>query len=164
MRMPPAMRAVGLGGLAAGVLDLAWALGNSFVQGKSQLRVLQSIASGILGKPAYDGGAATAALGVLLHFVIATGACLVFYLLSRWLPMLTRRPWLWGPLYGVGVYLVMYRVIVPLSAAPFRFPFAIRGIVLALIAHTLLVGLPIALAVSRFAPAARKRGEAPSPA
>jgi len=64
---------------------------------------LQSIASGLLGPQAYEGGVATAILGVVLHFVIAIGAAAVFYLLSRKLPFLTQKPILWGPLYGAAI-------------------------------------------------------------
>ena len=35
------------------------------------MRILQSVAAGLLGKAAYEGGAGTAALGAFLHFFIA---------------------------------------------------------------------------------------------
>ena len=92
----------------------------------------------------------SAVLGVILHFVIAFGACAVYYGASRKLPFLVKRPAVAGPLYGVGVYLCMYLVVVPLSAAPWKFSFTPQGIILALTAHTLCVGLPIALAVRRY--------------
>ena len=110
-----------LGGGLAGVLDLTWALVTASLQGRAPLRVLHSIASGVLGKAAYTGGVATAALGVVLHFAIACGACGVYYAASRRLPLLVRRPVVTGPIYGVGVYLVMSLVVVPLSAAPWKF-------------------------------------------
>jgi hypothetical protein len=145
-------RAIWVGGAAAGTLDLTWALVVSAMQGRAPLRVLHSISSGLLGKAAYDGGVATAVLGVILHFVIAFGACAVYYTASRRLPFLVRRPAVAGPLYGIGVYLFMYRVVVPLSAAPWKFSFTPKGVALALAAHTLCVGLPIALAVRRYSP------------
>lgn len=148
-------RAIFVGGSTAGALDLAWALVVATIQGRTPLRILQSISSGLLGKAAFEGGAATAALGVILHFVIAFGACAAYALASRRIPFLLRRPAVAGPLYGVGVYLLMYRVIVPLSAAPWKFAFTPTNIVLALVAHTLCVGLPIALAVRRYSSPAR---------
>jgi len=35
-------------------------------------RILQSVAAGLLGDASFEGGAATAALGLALHFLIAT--------------------------------------------------------------------------------------------
>jgi len=63
--------------------------------------VSQSIASGLLGPKAYEGGVATAILGVVLHFVIAIGAATVFYLVSRKLTFLTQKPILWDRCMGL---------------------------------------------------------------
>jgi hypothetical protein len=137
--------------VAAGLLDLTWALVSSGLEGVDPSRVLQSIASGLLGKAAFEGGVATASLGLVLHFSIAFGACAIYYAASRELSWLRRRPLMAGPLYGVLVYLCMYLVVVPLSAAPFELSFAPQAVALALAAHVLCVGLPIALSVSGLA-------------
>jgi hypothetical protein len=144
-------RAILFGGVAAGVLDLTWALTVGAFQGRPPIRILHSIASGLLGKAAFRGGTATAALGVLLHFVIASSASAVFYLASRRISFFRTRPLLAGPLFGLGVYLVMYRIVVPLSVAPWKFVYSPLNIALALIAHVFCVGLPIALAIRRVA-------------
>lgn len=143
---PRAGRAILWGGLAAGVLDLAAALTTSAWRGVAPVRVLQSISGGLLGADSYSGGSATAALGVLLHFVIAFGAAAVYYAASRRLGFLVRRPFIAGPLYGVAVYLFMNFVVLPLSAFPH--PVAVAPVRLAtgLAVHMLCVGLPIALA------------------
>lgn len=146
-------RAIVLGGVAAGVLDLIWALVISAIQARPVVRVPQAIASGLLGKAAFEGGASTAVVGVALHFLIALGACAVYVGVGRWLPRLVRLPWVAGPLFGIAVYLFMSIVVVPLSAAPWRFKFTPSGIALALAAHTLCVGLPIALITRRYASA-----------
>jgi len=106
--------------------------------------IFQSIASGLLGPtPAYAGGWSTAALGLALHFLIATVATAVFVAASRLLPILLRRWILAGLAHGAGVHLFMNFVVVPLSSmrqGAFRpFYFAIG-----LIGHLFLVGLPIA--------------------
>ncbi len=130
-----------MGGLAAGVGDTLLAIGLYRV---SSTVVYQSVASGLLGKEAFRGGFATAALGCLLHFFIATTAAAVYCGASLKLEMLVRRPVACGLAFGVAVYFFMKYLVVPLSAArPGPFSWG------ALVGHAFLVGLPIALAVSR---------------
>jgi hypothetical protein len=143
------IQAILVAGLAAGVLDITDALVFSAARGGSPVRVLQYIASGILGQDSFQGGAATAALGLFLHFVIATGAAAVFVLASLQLPALLRRPFVWGPIYGLVVLIVMNTVVVPLSLVR-RAPLALNaGLVNLIFAHIFCVGLPIALAARR---------------
>ena len=68
----PAGRALLYGTLAVGVLDLL----DAFVffglrSGVQPIRILQSIAAGLLGRASFTGGWPTAALGLVLHFFIA---------------------------------------------------------------------------------------------
>jgi hypothetical protein len=110
--------------------------------------VLQGVASGLLGPSAFQGGAATALLGLVLHFVIAFVAAAMYYAVSRVFPMLVRRAVLCGLAYGVVVYLFMNDVVLPLSRVNFRTPpWYIVAVLVAI--HMLFVGLPIALAVRR---------------
>jgi hypothetical protein len=146
-----AARAIAAAGLAAGILDIAAAILYSAALGGRPVRVLQYIASGLLGAEAFKGGAATAALGLALHLVIALGAAVVFYVASRRVDVLVRRPVLSGLLYGIVVWAVMNRVVVPLSAVARR-PFSIEGAAIMIVIHMVCVGLPIALAVRRYAP------------
>jgi uncharacterized membrane protein YagU involved in acid resistance len=88
------------------------------------------------------GGAGTAALGLLLHFVIALGAAAVYAAASRRIAVLARHPVPAGLLYGIAVYLFMNLVVVPLSRVAPR-PFS-PSLVMILI-HMFCVGLPIAL-------------------
>jgi hypothetical protein len=139
-------RAILCGGLIAGALDISYACVRGILRGSTAMRTLQSVASGLLGRGALDGGWATAALGVALHFTIALGAATVYYLASRRIALMVQRPVLSGLLFGALVYLCMSRVVVPLSAAPFRIPLTL----LDLAVHMFFIGLPIALAVRRY--------------
>ncbi len=143
---PSAGRAIVLAGLVAGVLDITAAFVTWAPKGVSPVRILQGIASGLLGPSSFSGGAKTALLGLVLHFVIAFSAASVFYIASRRLPTLTQRPFLWGPLYGVAVYTVMYWVVMPLSRFH-RGAFSLTNTVIAILTHIVCVGLPIALVV-----------------
>lgn len=143
-----AARAIALGGLLAGLGDITFA----FVVWRSvgPVRVLQSVASGLLGSAAREGGLATAALGAVLHFTIAFIWATVFWLASRRLKVLVRHPVVCGLLYGAVVYGFMYCVVLPLSAIHAKLPNDASAILLSLAGHMLLVGLPIALVAAKF--------------
>ena len=150
MRSPShVVRAIVWGGLIAGTLDIADALIFHAARGVAPWRILQAIASGMLGRQAFDGGAWAATLGLGLHFFIATSAAAVYNLTSLRLPLLIRRPIICGAAYGLVVYAVMQYIVLPLSA--FRPGRPVPGgaidwaLVNLLLAHIFCVGLPIAL-------------------
>ena len=146
------LRTIVAAGLLAGVLDgLDAAIFIGIMSGIPVARVFQFIASGLVGVRAFDGDGATAALGVLLHLVIATGAAATFYILSTKLPILLRRPLLWGPIYGIGVFIFMHYLIVPLSAAPKQRPADAASLLNLVFSHVFFVGIPIALVTSKMA-------------
>lgn len=136
-------------GLLCGAMDISAAFITWMPRGVSPTIILQGISSGLLGPSAFQGGAATAALGLFLHFFIAFNWATIFYLASGHFVALTRNPFFSGPLYGIVVYSIMYWVIQPLS----RFhkgPFSVFNTVVAIITHIICVGTPIALMVSRY--------------
>ena len=116
--------------------------------GAKPIPLLQGIAAGILGPRASSGGLPTAALGLFLHFVIAFGAATVFFLTSRWMPVLVQQALIFGPLYGIAVYFFMNRIVVPLSNAR-KFPFNPKMMIIGVVIHIFCVGLPIALVIRR---------------
>jgi uncharacterized membrane protein YagU involved in acid resistance len=145
-----AFLAIFWGGLACGVLDITQAMvAWHFEAGAKPIRILQSIAAGLLGRDAFSGGMKTAALGAVLHFLIAFTAAGVYYAASRWFAFLTQHAVIAGMLYGEMVWLFMNFVVIPLSATP-RPPWNAASIITGPIGHLFLVGLPIALAVRRF--------------
>jgi len=142
-------RAIFWGGLWCGVLDIGFVIVFYGLQGASPVRILQSVAAGALGPPAYQGGAGTAALGLALHFVISFGAATVFSLAALRLRFLTAQAVVSGVLYGAAVWFFMQLVVLPLSAAPPKsFPPPAPWPVI--VAHLTCVGPPIALAARRF--------------
>jgi hypothetical protein len=146
---PNALVAVLWAGFACGVLDITAALVVYGFFGAKPMRLLQGIASGLLGPRAFDGGLATALLGLLCHFVIAFGAATVFFYASRSFGFLIEHATVSGALYGVAVYFFMNLIVVPLSAAAKR-PFSLRMMIVGVIIHIFCVGLPISLTVRRF--------------
>ena len=149
-------KAILVGGLIAGALDITYAFILWWLRAQvTPMQILQSVATGLLGKASYDGGAGTAILGAFLHFFNALVIAAIFVGASRIWPVLARRATLFGPLYGIGVYLVMNYVVLPLSAFPPRTkPPAPVVWITGVLAHMFLIGLPIALAAKRAVPSA----------
>ena len=149
---PRPFPAIFVGGVIAGILDLAYAI---VVYTPTQpILIPQTIATGVLGPNSYHGGIPTAVLGVILHFVIALGAATVFYLASRWLPspaarVLLDRPILSGMIFGACVYLFMHWVVLPLSLVPDFHPSFLHKAT-EFVEHWFFVGLPISLSVRHY--------------
>jgi hypothetical protein len=137
------------GGLIAGSMDITAALVVYGRYGLTPIRLLQTVAAGLLGERAFEGGLPTALLGLLCHFVIAFGAATVFFLASRSLSFLVQHAVVSGLLYGVAVYFFMNPIVVPLSAAR-KYPFSFKMMVISVVIHIVCIGLPIALSVTRF--------------
>lgn len=156
-RRSNAAKAIVAAGLACGILDFTAACFTWWLwAGINLARIAQGIASGLLGPQAYRGGTGTALLGVALHFFIAFSAAIVFYLASRKMKFMTTHISVSGPLYGVAVYIVMYWVVLPLSSFH-RSPFALKPTIVAVLTHIFCVGLPIAIAIKKFAGAPGSR-------
>jgi uncharacterized membrane protein YagU involved in acid resistance len=143
----PIPKAIVLGGAIAGALDILYAFIFYGLRGVSPLRILQSIASGLLGPASYTGGLLTASLGLVLHFSIAIAAAATFYVVSRRFAWLIRHAVISGLVFGLCVYAVMNLIVVPLSAFPRQQAFPPLVLVTGLLAHMFLVGLPIALCI-----------------
>jgi hypothetical protein len=137
-------------GLTCGVMDITAALVvYRSVYGVPPIHLLQGIAAGLLGRAAFQGGAATAVLGLFLQFVIALGAAAVYFALSRKISFLLDQAVVSGVLYGVAVYFFMQLVVVRFSAAV-KYPFQLQLTTIGIVIHIFCVGLPIALMVRKY--------------
>jgi hypothetical protein len=141
-------RAIVSAGTICGIMDITAALVVYGMMGAKPFRLLQGIAGGVLGPRTYTGGIATALLGLALHFLIAFGAATVFFIASRGIRFLLDHAVVSGVLYGVVVYFVMQRVVIPLSRAN-RNPFSLKFMIIGIIIHIFCVGLPISLSVRK---------------
>ena len=139
------LRPIVIGGAIAGALDQTSAF-LTFGMG-----VPRAIAAALIGRQAFQGGAFTWILGLLLHFFIAFSAAAIYCFASRRLPFL-RDHWLvCGLFYGIAVYLVMYLIVLPLCALHAAGPYQLHGLLQGLIVHMLIIGLPISFSLRRFA-------------
>jgi hypothetical protein len=156
-------RAILWGWLLCGILDITSAIVIALANRGSPIRMLQGIAGAVLGPAALEGGLATAALGLAMHFGVALAAAATFYGLSRRIPAMIEWGVPSGLLFGVFWLLVMYRGVIPLLAA--LRPLYLSNVVkrplpalwpLPLFVHMTCVGLPIAFAVRVFGPRPRE--------
>jgi uncharacterized membrane protein YagU involved in acid resistance len=146
-------RAIGLAWIVAGCLDITSAIVIWLIRGVPLVKGFQGIAMGLVGREsAFQGGLATAALGLALHFFIMLCVVIIYFMASRVLAMLTRCPIRSGALYGIIVYLVMYWIVVPVSRIGPR-PHSVSNDTIAILVHICLIGLPIALIMHRLSPA-----------
>ena len=143
-------KAILWGGLVSGVLDAVDGVIAYGTKGLNPIQVLQYIASGLLGQSSFQGGLATAALGTILHFLIAFVAASVYVVASQSMTALKSKAVLFGLLFGAAVYFFMNYLVLPLSAvahSPFSLGLFLNGV----IGHAVFVGLPIALYARRTA-------------
>jgi hypothetical protein len=141
------LRAILLGGLIAGTLDITAAFVQAGLRGTGPVRILQFIASGFLGRESFEGGMATAGLGLLLHYVIALGAAAVYVGASHWLKVLIEKPVVCGLAYGVPVWAFMNLVVLPLAGITMKR--SVPSVAVAMGILMVCIGLPIALTARR---------------
>jgi hypothetical protein len=144
------LRSIALGGMMVGLLHLIIQDGLVFslLGQKPFILVMQYVASGALGNAAFAGGLAIALLGLIIHFLISFVVAGVFILSADRISLLRRNVIFGSILYGVGVFVVLYVVILPLSAAP-PVPLQTMDIIELIIEHVLVIGLPLGLFVRR---------------
>jgi hypothetical protein len=110
---------------------------------------LQYIASGALGMAAFEGGIATALIGVFFHLIISFAIAAIFILSADRIPLLRRYLIAGSLLYGVGVFFVMNLIVTPLSATPPVPPPTLPWLIEAILEHALFIGLPLGILVRR---------------
>ncbi|HYR27619.1 MAG TPA: hypothetical protein VEU30_04095 [Thermoanaerobaculia bacterium] len=142
-------RKIALGTIIAGSLDITEVMiFYELYRGVRPVRILQSIAAGLIGRgEAFEGGIATAVLGLGIHFCIAFVVVTIYHLAARRLRVLVNRPIVMGALYGLAVYAAMTFLVLPLTAtgagAPRMGPWPVTLNVM--LAHVFCVGIPAAL-------------------
>lgn len=153
-----------LAGLTTTVVDGLWAIVLSVgFYGSTVTRLWQGVASVLLGKAALDGGARTALIGVLMHFVVAFFWSAVFLLLTR--STLVRRVldsrggiFKVAAVYGPLIWMVMSLAVIPVLAH--RAPAITIRWWIQLIGHAFFVGLPIVASIAPARADSRARREA----
>ena len=147
-----------LAGTAAAVFDATFSFfAYVVIDGRYNFEsLLQYIASGLLGQDAFAHGGVTgwliATLGFALHFAISLTVAAVFLLALRPIAKTRSLSVVLGLAYGAAVWMFNTAVVLPLTGTAHE-PF-FRGWYIPFLAdHMLLVGLPIAIILTRSRPA-----------
>jgi len=145
-------------GLVAGTLDITENIVFNAFGGITPWRIFQFIASGLIDGRSFQLGWTSVGLGVSIHYAIALIWTAIFYIAATEFNfhVLSRRPILFGLLYGMLVYAIMNFIVRPLSAVPPRPSAAtIAGRVNAMLALMFCIGMPVAPLVKRAVEAER---------
>lgn len=135
--------------LLVAILDIGAALLQHFITtGKNPEIVLKFIASGLFGTPAFSAGPMMSVYGLVLHFFIAFGFTLLFFLLVAKFPRMVKNVFLTGMLYGIFIWLVMQFLVVPASKAP-AMPLTLPGALLSVLILIVCIGIPLTLIARR---------------
>ncbi len=105
-------------------------------------------AAALVGKAALAGGAGYVALGIVLHFLVSIGWAVGYALLAPRQHQLITRPIASGAGFGLVVYFAMQLVLV--GANLYRTPTP-GELGIALLAHLVFFGMPIAFLIGRAA-------------
>lgn len=134
------------------MLDIAAVFAFWLVKGVGPLTILQSIATSVLGREAFELGTLAVLVGVSLHFAVSYVFAAAYVAASSRVHVLRSRPVRFGVAYGAIAYVIMTFAVVPLSRADFgSWPPPLVNLAASLLIHLFLFGLPIALAASRIA-------------
>ena len=137
-------------GLLVGTLDILSAIIDYYLAtGKGPAGVFKYIASAVLGRDAFTGGAEIILLGSLLHYLIAFLFTIFFVVLYIKTNLRSMNKLLLGVLYGIFVWATMHFVVVPLSQTP-AFPFVLWKAIKAMLILIVMIGLPLAFLAGRF--------------
>ena len=141
------LRTIAWATLVAGTLDILMAVIDVSLSGGSVPGMFRSIASGPFGDGMRESSAG-APLGLLIHFAIMAVIAAVYVVAARRMPVLNRYWWIAGLVYGFGVWLVMYGIVLPARFGA-SLPTEPVAVAKGLFAHCVLVGLPIAWIAAR---------------
>jgi hypothetical protein len=130
-----------VGGGMAGVLDMT----SAYVSFGRYMPI--GIAGGLVGAAGRHASAGQYILGLCIHYFIAFSAATVYCVAARKLDFLRDHFIVCGIFYGIGVFLFMQLVVLPLSAYHAMGPYQYHGLVQGLLIHMFLIGLPISVSL-----------------
>ena len=140
-----------IGGLITGMLHLIIQVGIVFglLLKSPFISSLQFVASGAMGNASYTGGLATALLGLVLELMMTIIIAGIFIMGADRIPLLRQHVIPGSLLYGLGVFIVMNFIVLPLSAAPALPAPPMWLFIEIILEHILLIGLPLGILVQR---------------
>lgn len=150
MQQGSLVRQIIIVGIIAGLLDITAATTQFLLSGgKNPVQILLFIASGVYGREAFAGGTGMAILGFLLHMFNAMAFTVFFFLVYPKLKALSANRYLWTIVYGASVWVVMNRIVLPLSNITQR-EFNIRSAAIGMAILIVFIALPIVIGAQRY--------------
>ena len=142
-------------GLVAGTLDITAACIQAYLKTETMpSQVLKYVASGAVDPKTFSNDTMLAAVGLLVHFIIAISFTFFFFFLSKQIPSLVKYPIPIGILYGVLVWGTMRFIILPyisrLNPKPIVGQEAIKNAAIAAAIIVVCVGIPIVLFAKKY--------------
>ena len=136
--------------LLAGSLDILTACVYYTIRtGNSPIRVLKFVASGIFGTAAIKGDGWYAAGGLLFHYLVALIFTVFFFAIYPLIKKMAMNRWLTAACYGLFVWVVMNRMVLPLSNTP-QGPFNLQQAIISAIILIVMIGLPLSFVIGKY--------------
>jgi hypothetical protein len=137
-------------GLLVGTLDISAAIIQTLVNKRDVVKLFQFIASGVFGTAqSFSGGLTFALYGLIFHYIIAFAWTVIFFTAYPRLKFLSWNKILVGIGYGIFVWLIMNRVVLPLSNTP-SIPFVLTKAILAVSILVVAIGLPLSFVANSY--------------
>lgn len=136
-------------GLLVGVIDGVAAIINYLIKGgKHPEKVFTFIASGFFGKEGLTGGTSMVICGVVFHLLIACIWTAIFFFAYSKIRIMRKNWIITGSIYGIIVWAVMTRLVMPLSNTPL-IPFKINQAIIAAMILIIAIGLPLSFIATK---------------
>ncbi len=144
-------QAILLTGLLSGVLDGTAAVVVYLIRGgRTPERIYNFIASGVFGPAAMTGGTPMVFAGIGLHLLIAMGWTVLFFLAARQFEVLRKQTIAVGAGYGLFVWILMNKVVLPLSRVQMAPTTTWNSIIVGALVLVVCIGLPISVGARRY--------------
>lgn len=137
-------------GLIAGTLDILSAFFYYYIKTqKNPVNILKYITTQVFGKTFFTNESAKAAMGLLIHYVIAFIWTIIFFIIYPHIKFFFKSRILTGLVYGIIIWVIMNLVIVPLGTLP-KAPFNLSSAIINMLILIIAVGTPISIIVSKY--------------
>ena len=135
--------------LICGTLDILYAIVATVLRGGDVAGMLTGIAAGPLGDDVQSWGMAGAVAGLAVHFALMGIMAAILQQALRNDRLAALSTLLIGTVYGIGLYLLMYGLVLPMRFGTSFPPPTLTRLANGLVPHILLVGIPMAYILRR---------------
>ena len=144
-------KAILVASFIGGTLDLlgAFAIYGRIMDDIPPVRLLQSLASVLIGGAAFKGGEITASMGLVLHYSLVFGLAVLYFVWFPFIPFFRRQKIFGGLLYGMFIWIVTTTAALPISHSVIALlPY--QGFTWHFVSVQILLGLPLTIVIRAF--------------